>query len=75
MKFIVILTSMLLIIFGGLLSYVYDKHKDDIRLKVNYSSFTQEKQLQIDQLMIKLSNILFVGFLLGVCLFIAGLFI
>lgn len=77
MKFLVIFISLLFIIFGGLFSYVtWDKKGiKDIKKKVDYDNLTYEQQFKVNKIISNASNICFVIFVIGFCLFIAGLFI
>ena len=75
MKFLLIFISLLMITFGGLFSYVYSERKNAVREKVGYDLLDSDKQEQLDKLMSNGSSFCAVIFMIGVCLFIASLFL
>lgn len=77
MKFLVIFISLSMIIFGALFSYcTYDiSSLNKIKGKLDFNNLPTEKQCQVNTLMKNISNNSFIAFVIGICLFIAGLFI
>lgn len=78
MKFLVILVSLLMIIFGGLFSYItYDKKCiGDIKKKVKKEILlTNTDNIKLNKIINDISTYGFLVFIFGICLFIAGLFI
>ena len=75
MKFLVIFISLLMVLFGGIFSYVCSQQKEAIKSKANYESLETLEKITFDLFLEKTEQICFVCFLIGICLFIAGLFI
>lgn len=75
MKFLVIFISMILILFGGLFCLATSLWIDDLRKKINYDNLNASKKQEFDKRIKDVNTYTFGGVLLGICLFVAGLFI
>lgn len=74
-KFLVVFVSLILTIGGGWFSYITYYCVDEIRDKVRYSGMTNDQQTKFDTLVKNTSTYLFIATVIGICMFIAGLFI